>query len=70
MGIDFLNAAVRPIVTLMLVGVLCYGFVTEKVGGEAFLSVVGMVVTFWFSQRQTAKDSAPPPPAPNNGGQT
>lgn len=60
MKLDILNAAVRPLVTLLLVAVLCYGFVADKVDGAAFLSVVGMVVTFWFSQRQAAKDSAAP----------
>lgn len=55
--LDLLNAAVRPLVTLMLTSVLCWGFVTDKVGGEAFLGVVGMVITFWFTTRQAAKDS-------------
>lgn len=62
--LDILNAAVRPLVTLMLTSVLCWGFVAGKVGGEAFLGVVGMVVSFWFATRQAAKDSMT---APSNG---
>lgn len=69
MSLDILNSAVRPIVTLMLVGVLCYGFVTGQVAAEAFLGVASMALTFWFSQRQAAKDSAPPA-APPEGGKT
>lgn len=65
--LDILNAAVRPLATLMLTSVLCWGFVAGKVGGEAFLGVVGMVITFWFTSRQAAKDSMAGPPAPANG---
>ena len=65
MMLDALNVAVRPLVTLMLVAVLCWGFIAGKVGGEAFLSVVSMVIGFWFQQRQAARDSATAPPTPN-----
>lgn len=68
MSLDVLNSAVRPIVTLMVVAVLCYAFVTGQVAAEAFLGVASMVLTFWFSQRQAAKDSVPP--ATPNGGKT
>lgn len=70
---EALSIAVRPIVTLMLTGALVYGFITKLVGAEAFLSVVGMVITFWFSQRQTSKDgpkeraSDAVVPVPNGG---
>jgi hypothetical protein len=55
--IESLQAMTRPVVTLLLVGCLCYGFVAKLIGGEAFLSIVGVVVTFWFSQRQTSKET-------------
>lgn len=61
--IEQINSVVRPLVTLMLTIVLCWGFIANKVSGETFINIVLMVVTFWFSQRQTVKDSAPP-----NGG--
>lgn len=54
--IEHVQALTRPIVTLLLVACLCYGFVVKLVGAEAFLSIVGVVVTFWFSQRQATKD--------------
>src|SRR3990167_8536987 len=61
-----LQAARRPNVSLALGGALVYGFVTTLVNAEAFLSVVGMVVTFWFSQRQMgrAEGTLPPTVAP------
>ena len=64
--VEALQAATRPIVTLALVGALVYGFVTTLANAEAFLSVVGMVVTFWFSQRQMgrAEGTLPPTVAP------
>lgn len=62
MKLDTLNAAVRPLVTLMLTAVLCYGFVAAKIGGEAFLSIVSVVIGFWFSARQAVKDSTTAPP--------
>ena len=64
MTLDVLNAAVRPTVTLMVVASLCIGFLIGvwrgdiKMTVDAFIGVVAMVVTFWFSQRQAAKDSA------------
>lgn len=62
--IEALQAAVRPVVTLMVTAVLCWGFLTARIGAEAFLGVVSMVVTFWFSQRERAKAPEPPPPTP------
>ena len=34
----------------------------QKVGGEAFLSIVSVVIGFWFSQRQATKNETPPRP--------
>lgn len=70
MGLDTLNAAVRPIVTLMVVSTLCFAAVVGILRGDiqldvaAFIGIVGMVVTFWFSQRQAVKDSMPNGNAP------
>ena len=61
--VDGLQAATRPIVTIMLAGALVYGFVARLVNAEAFLSVVGMVITFWFSQRQMGRAEGTLPPA-------
>lgn len=71
-SLDVLNAAVRPIVTLMVVATLCLAFLVGIYRGEievdvaAFVGIVSMVVAFWFSQRQAAKDSTAPTP-PSNG---
>src|SRR3990167_4361060 len=64
--VEALQAATRPIVTLALVGALVYGFVTTLVNAEGVLSVVGMGVTFWFSQRQMGRagGARPPPGGP------
>lgn len=62
--IEHVQALTRPVVTLLMVGCLCYGFVAKLVGAEAFLSIVGVVITFWFSQRQSAKDNVGKSPEP------
>jgi hypothetical protein len=41
----------RPLVTLMLVGVFCYGFLTDKIAPDTFGAVVISVTSFWFGQR-------------------
>ena len=46
-----LEHATRPLVTLMLITTLCYGFVMDKVSGETFVAIVSSVVSFWFAQR-------------------
>ena len=74
MNLDMLNAAVRPIVTLLVVLSLCIAFLVGvwrgdvKLSVDAFIGIVGMVIAFWFSQRQAAKDSiaAPVSPVPNS----
>ena len=60
--IDAIQTAVRPLVTVMLTACFCYGFVTDKVSAEAFIGVVGVVVTFWFNQRQQDKNGVTPKP--------
>ena len=66
--IEQLQAAVRPIVTLMVTSVLCYGFVVTLIGAEAFLGIVCSIVGYWFSQRERTKANGPapepPPPTP------
>lgn len=60
--IDALQSLVRPLSTLALVGALIWGFYAGKVSDEAFLSVVSIVVGFWYSSRQT-------PPTTTGGSQ-
>ena len=54
--IDAVNGMVRPVVTLALSGALVWGFIMDKIGGEAFLGVVGLVIGFWFNRRDEVKD--------------
>lgn len=51
--VESFNALVRGLVTLGLVGTMCYGFIVEKVSAEAFVGVVSGVVTFWFASRHS-----------------
>ena len=58
------NSMVRGIVTLGLTFGLVYGFIVAKlIGAEAYIGVVGSVITFWFVQRgqERAAQQAPPP---------
>ncbi len=43
---------VKSIVTLSLVLVACYGFVTGIVPVELFSTWVGAVITFYFTRKQ------------------
>lgn len=66
---ELFNAAVRPVVTLLLTVALVRGFIYDKVSAEAFLGIIGVVITFWFTSRQTTKDlrAAETPAPPTNG---
>jgi len=55
---ETVTSLIRPVVTLMLVTVLCAGFILGKVSGETFGQVVVMVVAFWFGQRGMEKAEA------------
>ena len=67
--VEKLNQAVRGVVTLVLVGTTCYGFIMDKISSEAFVGIVSGVITFWFATRGGQNPVAPPSPAaPANGG--
>ena len=46
------RAPVRPLVTVMLTATFCWLSLTGKIPVEAFVSVVSVVITFWFASRQ------------------
>lgn len=54
--IEGVNAIVRPLTTLLLVVGLLWGFFYTKIGAEAFLGLVSMVLGFWFRERQEKAD--------------
>jgi membrane-bound ClpP family serine protease len=47
-----LRSLVRPVVTLLLVLALIYGFVVGVVTPDAFVPVVAGVIAFWFGSRK------------------
>lgn len=53
--IDKLQAAVRPVVTLLFATAIVVGFLVGKVGADVFAGMAGMVLSFWFAQRQADK---------------
>ena len=59
---------VTAIVTLILVLVFSWGFLTKNIDNQVFTQLVGMVISFWFGAA-TARTNTPPspPPAPPNG---
>lgn len=59
--VEGIQTLVRPLVTLVLTAGLLGGFLTGKIGAEAYLSVNSVVIGFWFSQRQQKSDAEPPP---------
>ena len=52
---EFLNKITRPHVTTVVIYGVTYGFLTGLVNSDAFLTLVGAVVGFWFKEREDAK---------------
>jgi hypothetical protein len=50
------RSLVRPIVTLLLVCGLLYGFIDGKVESNAFVPICAGVIAFWFGSRQAGKE--------------
>ena len=50
--------SVRAILALSLVFVTCFGFITDRITGEAFMSVAAAVVAFYFGTK--AAEAAKP----------
>lgn len=46
------RAPIRPLVTLLITLTFCYLAIIGKVPVDAFLTIVGVVITFWFTSRQ------------------
>ena len=62
---EVLESLVRPAVTLAFAFAAVYGWlVAGKLADDAFLGLAGMVIGFWFTQRQSAKPDPPPSPPP------
>jgi len=55
---ETIQAVTRPVVTITLTIVLCKGFLHGQVSGDAFLGVVGIIIAFWFKDREAARDVA------------
>jgi len=56
--VENVQALTRPVVTIIFALVLSWGFIKGQVSGDAFLSVVAMIIAFWFKDRDTVKDAA------------
>ncbi len=71
--VEQINSLVRAICTVAIVGTCCFGFVKGIINGDAFLAIVGVVITFWFQQRgqkeavdQAVKIATTPTPSPTS----
>jgi hypothetical protein len=51
------SEATRPLVTIMLIGTVCYLAIMYKIDAKDFLSLATIVVLFWFKERQDQKTS-------------
>lgn len=66
---EFISALVRPGLAFLFAGAITWGFVAGRITGEAFLSVAGTVIAFYFGSRSNEKpapvvvtDRRNPPP--------
>lgn len=48
----------RPLVTITFTLTLSLGFLNGKVPSEAYLPIAGLIMGWWFQQRQADKDAA------------
>lgn len=51
---EVINSAVRPGITFMIAGTLCYLAIRNgvSISGESLLAMAGTVLGFWFSSKQ------------------
>ena len=47
--------SVRSCIAIMVVMTVCYGVVTGKVSGEAFIGIAGVVVAHYFDKVRSTK---------------
>lgn len=47
----------KSIITIVLVGLLAYGFVVNKITAEQFLPILTMVMTFYFAKPTKKSDN-------------
>ena len=52
---ELLDKAVRPLVTFGLAGGLLFGFISEKIPADAYLTATSLVLGFWFRDRNEMK---------------
>lgn len=50
-----LQAAVRPVVTFLFAAAIVAGFLQGRLSGETFMGTAGVIMAFWFGQREQAK---------------
>lgn len=55
---ESLNDWVRPIITLSLTAVFCYGFLAEMITAEVFVPTAVSILTWWFKSRDEEKKTA------------
>lgn len=53
-----LSDYVRPIITLSLTAVFCWGFVVGMITAEVFVPTAVSILTWWFKSRDEEKKSA------------
>lgn len=51
----FLNDATRPFVTNVVIAGLTYGFLMGTFSSEAYAGIAGLVIGYWFKQREEDK---------------
>jgi len=57
MDVSSWTDATRPLVTIVLIGTACYLAIVGMIDAKDFLSLVTVVVLFWFKERADAKTS-------------
>lgn len=45
----------KSIITIIITGCLVFGFITEKINNEQFMTIATMIFTFYFAKKDNNK---------------
>lgn len=54
---EFINAITRPLVTVICVTGLTWGFANRLISGEVYSTIVTAIIIYWFKQRDGEKEA-------------
>lgn len=53
---DFANATARPLISIVLISFLSWGFMVQRIEGDVYAPLVAVVVGYWFGKVDANRD--------------